>query len=84
MAKPKSSQAAPARPPVSLSETISSLVDAHGRLDWPQDVVRAMQALKAHVDRLQAVVDAASASGSKIGDLAARMEAGSGPERQSA
>ena len=80
MAKTKPSQAAPAGPPVSLSETISSLVDTHARLDWPQDVVGAMQALKAHADRLQALIDTASKSGGKIGDLAARLDATSGPE----
>ena len=80
MAKAKSSQAAPAGRPAPLSETIGSLADAHGRLDWPHDVVRAMQALKANAERLQAVIDAASASGSKIGELAARMGAATGPQ----
>jgi hypothetical protein len=80
LAKAKPSQAAPAGRPALLSEKISSLADAHGRLDWPSDVVRAMQALKVQADRLQALIDTASQSGSKIGDLAATMEAGAGPE----
>jgi hypothetical protein len=74
--KAKPPHAAPTGRPAPLSETISSLVDAHGRLDWPHDVVRAMQALKANADRLQAVIDAASTSGAQIGDLAATMGAG--------
>ena len=78
MAKTKPSQAAPGGPPVSLSDRSPFIV--MDRLDWPQDVVCAMQVLKAHADRLQALVDTASQSGCKIGDLAARMDATSGPE----
>ena len=63
-----------------MSEKISSLVGAHERLDWPNDVVRAMRALKVQAERLQAMVDAAAVSGSKIGDLAATMDAAPGPE----
>jgi hypothetical protein len=74
------SRAGPAGPPASLSENISLLLDTHGGLDWPHEVVRAMQMLKAHADRLQALIDAASTSGSRIGDLAARMDAASGSE----
>ena len=78
--KVKSSHPAHAGPSAPLSEKIASLADAHGRLDWPRDVVHAMQALKANADRLQALIDTASQSGSKIGDLAATMEAGAGPD----
>lgn len=81
MAKRKPSQTAPAAPQASLSEQIASLADAHGRLDWPNDVVVAMQALKDEAERVQAVVDAATASGSKIGDLAATLDGASGPEQ---
>lgn len=76
--KAKPSQTAPAGRPAPLSEKISSLADVHGRLDWPHDVVSAMQALKVHADRLQALIDTAAQSGAKIGGLAAAM--GAGPE----
>lgn len=82
MAKRKPSQAAPTAPQALLSEQIVSLADAHGpRLDWPNDVVRAMQTLKDQADRVQAVVDAAAESGAKIGDLAAAMDGTADPER---
>lgn len=74
MTKPKPSQATPAGRRRPLSETISSLADAHERLDWPHDVVSAMWTLKAQAERVQAVVDAASASGAKIGHLAGALE----------
>ena len=80
MAKAKPSQAASAGRPAPLSETIVSLVDVHERIDWPHDVVSAMQTLKAHADRLQALIDTAAESGTKIGDLAARMDAAAGAE----
>jgi hypothetical protein len=75
LAKAKHSRAAPAEPATLLSEKIASLVDTHERLVWPYDVVSAMQTLKAHADDLQALIDAASTSGSRIGELAATMDA---------
>jgi hypothetical protein len=39
-----------------------------------------MQTLKAHADHLQALIDVASTSGSRIGELAATMDATPGPE----
>ena len=84
MAKRKPSQAAPAAPQASLSEQIATLADAHERLDWPDDVVLAMQALKDQADRVQAVVDAATESSAKIGDLAAAMDGAPDPEQAAA
>lgn len=81
MAKSKSSQAAPAGRPAALSEQIVSLADTHDRLDWPHDVVRAMHELKANAERLQTLIETASTSGSRIGDLAATMGADPGSEQ---
>jgi hypothetical protein len=75
LAKAKHSQAAPAGPAALLSEKIASLVDTYERLVWPHDVVSAMQTLKTHADDLQALIDVASTSGFRIGELAATMDA---------
>jgi hypothetical protein len=80
MANVDPSQAASLGRPAQLSETIISLADGRERVDWPHDVVSAMQMLKAHADRLQALIDTAAESGTKIGDLAARMDAAAGAE----
>ena len=77
MAKARSGQSAAEA--ASLSDKISSLARTQRGIEWPARVVDAMRALKDHADRLQALADTAAAGGSKIGDLAATMDADPDP-----